>query len=365
MIKRMAIGLGLALSAAAFGQMELEGVENGTVFFEEGRFGGWPANNGIWHWGGDEIVVGFTLGYYDPEKKDGHPIDAKRPSHPMQARSLDGGDTWTIEQPNYVGEGGEEGEPKASPGGFDFTAPGAAVRFRGNRFYYSDDRCKTWQGPFLLPEFDRPGLLARTDYIVKGKHELMAFLASEKDDGEEGWVFCMRTADGGKTWDFVGWIGEQPGEGGYAIMPASLELKNGALLSIIRRRGQADDGTRSWWMEGFLSPDQGKSWYLLKEPYVNNDGNPPAMVRMADGRIALAYGHRAEPYGIRGRVSDDEGMTWSDEFIIRNDGGSWDIGYPRMIQRPDGKLQVFYYYVDAERPERYIAYSIWSPPAAE
>ena len=33
--------------------------ENVVVFRESGRFGGWPANNGIWSWG-DEIVVGAT-----------------------------------------------------------------------------------------------------------------------------------------------------------------------------------------------------------------------------------------------------------------------------------------------------------------
>ena len=38
-------------------------VKNTVVFKEPERFAGWPANNGIWSWG-DEIVVGFTLGYY-------------------------------------------------------------------------------------------------------------------------------------------------------------------------------------------------------------------------------------------------------------------------------------------------------------
>ncbi|MEZ4727442.1 MAG: hypothetical protein R3E79_09940 [Caldilineaceae bacterium] len=36
-----------------------------TIYREPGRFAGWPANYGIWHWG-NEIVVGFTAGYTDP-----------------------------------------------------------------------------------------------------------------------------------------------------------------------------------------------------------------------------------------------------------------------------------------------------------
>jgi len=31
-----------------------------VVFEQEGRFGGWPANHGIWSWG-DEILVGFAV----------------------------------------------------------------------------------------------------------------------------------------------------------------------------------------------------------------------------------------------------------------------------------------------------------------
>ena len=31
------------------------------IFREPGRFAGWPANYGMWHWD-DELVVGFTLG---------------------------------------------------------------------------------------------------------------------------------------------------------------------------------------------------------------------------------------------------------------------------------------------------------------
>ena len=54
-------------------------VENVIVYKEKDRFAGWPANNGIWSWG-DEIVVGFTLGWHDDESRRGHPIDRDKPS---------------------------------------------------------------------------------------------------------------------------------------------------------------------------------------------------------------------------------------------------------------------------------------------
>src|SRR5712691_8300808 len=46
--------------------------QNVIVHKEAGRFGGWPANNGIWSWG-NEIVVGFKLGYFKPNDH-GHAI---------------------------------------------------------------------------------------------------------------------------------------------------------------------------------------------------------------------------------------------------------------------------------------------------
>ncbi len=33
--------------------------ENVIIYKEAGRYGGWPANHGLWQWG-DEMVVGFT-----------------------------------------------------------------------------------------------------------------------------------------------------------------------------------------------------------------------------------------------------------------------------------------------------------------
>ena len=146
----------------------------------------------------NEIVVGFTLGYYK-DNRGGHAIDRDRPSDRRQARSLDGGETWTPDAPS-----GKEEPAKAPPGGIDFTHPDFAARFAGGRFYYSYDRCRTWEGPFNLPNFGRKGLLARTDYLVNGKHDLTAFIATQKDNGGEGWPCAIQTTDGGKTWQNVG-----------------------------------------------------------------------------------------------------------------------------------------------------------------
>ena len=114
-------------------------------------------------------------------------------------------------------------------------------------------------------------------------------------------------------------------------------------------------------MEAFLSPDQGKSWYKLEKPFINNGGNPASMIRLKDGRIALTYGWRRPPYGIRAMISQDDGQTWSREIVLRNDGASWDLGYSRTVQRLDGKCVTVYYFHHPDQPERFIGCTIWDP----
>lgn len=72
-----------------------------TVYAAPGRFGGWPANHGIWSWG-EEIACGFGAAYFlktDPER---HQRGRSRPEVPAIARSKDAGETWRIEFPERL-----------------------------------------------------------------------------------------------------------------------------------------------------------------------------------------------------------------------------------------------------------------------
>ena len=339
-------------------------VKNVIVYNQPGRFAGWPANNGIWSWG-DEIVVGFTLGYHQ-DKEGGHPIDRDRPQVPMLARSRDGGDKWEILAPSFLDAQGHEPAPTPCPGGIDFAHPEFSlwVRMQGSNdgyssFYWSNDRCHTWHGPYSLPTFDRQGIFGRTNYLIHGPHELTAFLTAAKEDGNEGWPFAARTIDGGKSWQFQSWIGPQPGPGGYAIMPSTVRLSETEWFTYIRRRGEA--GVRRWWIEPYRSLDAGNTWVLEKENTIDNSGNPAHLVVLRDGRLALTYGYRHPPYGVRSRLSSDGGRNWTADIILRDDGANWDLGYPRTVQRADGKLVTAYYFNDNRQKERYIAATIWDP----
>lgn len=336
-------------------------VENVIVYKETGRFAGWPANNGMWSWG-DEMVVGFIQGYFKA-KRFGHAIDGSKPSAPRFARSTDSGRSWTLEVPSFLDADGKEAEPTDCPGGIDFMHPDFAVRLRENpggkpaRIYYSHDRCRSWQGPYKLPMFEQTGILARTDYLVLGKHDLIAFLTAEKRNRDEGRVFCARTRDGGRTWQFVAWIGPEPR--GFSIMPSTVRLSPERFLTTLRCK----QGSKHW-IESYVSNDGGANWTFFNRPVEStggSQGNPPSTLRLADGRLAIVYGYRTAPFGMRARLSPDGGQTWGKEIHLRDDAGCWDLGYPRSVQRPDGKIVSVYYFNDRPDAERYIAATIWDP----
>jgi hypothetical protein len=236
----------------------------------------------------------------------------------------------------------------------------AGVHMGVSRFYYSYDRGHTWKGPFRLPLFGQPGIAARTDYVVNGPRDCLLFVTASKSNRREGRPICVRTTDGGASWKLVASIGPEPK--GYAIMPSTVRLSPRDLLTTIRR---LEDGPqRRSWIEAWKSTDDGASWSLLNEPVPDTgEGNPPHLIKLRDGQLCLTYGNRAKPFGIFARLSRDAGKSWSPPIALRTDGGGRDLGYPRSVQRADGKVVTVYYFWDERTgPERYIAATIWALP---
>jgi BNR repeat protein len=337
-----------------------------------GRYGGWPANHGIWALG-NEIVVGFSWGHMrEGGAESGHPIDRQRPEEHMLARSLDGGETWKHEKPasltpppspgNIAGvptdRGGKEVVELTAP--IDFTAPGFALTARMSNidvgpswFFYTTDKGHSWNGPFKLPDFGQKGIAARTDYLVDGRDQLTMFLTAAKSNGREGRVICVRTKDGGRTWSLVGMVGPEPEGNDFAIMPSSVRMSPVSILTLVRHRQ---------WIESYRSGDNGATWaHVVRAVPDTGRGNPPSLVKLRDGRLVVTFGYRAEPFTIRARISRDQGQSWSDDIILRSGATDWDLGYTRSVQRPDGKIVTVYYYNDASSTERYIGGTIWTP----
>ncbi len=362
-MKRMTMLLLLCM-AATFAASPA-GQKHVLVYKEAGRFGGWPANHGIWSWG-DEIVVGFSAAYFKQMPLDRHQYDNTRPEEPRLARSLDGGLTWNIEAPKSLLPPEQGGaavtELKQS---MDFSDPNFLMTVRyldkdkgESLLFYSTDRGKTWHGSYKFPTFGMLGVAARTDYVIEGKHQALLVLTASKANGKEGRLFCARTTDGGLHWTKVAEIGDEPE--GFRIMPSTVRLPNGELLTAARTHGPAETN----WIDLYRSHDKGATWKMEAKPVAStgaHSGNPPHMIRLRDGRLCLTYGYRSEPFGIRARISRDQGKTWGAELVLRSDGAWWDLGYVRSVQRADGKVVTIYYFNDQPSTERFIEATVWDP----
>jgi hypothetical protein len=342
------------------------------VYKELGRFAAWPANSGAWSWG-NEILVGFELGYYQSDSGGGHAFDGSKPFIASLARSLDGGETWTTENPDQYVDDKVAEKPLSEPIRFDH--PDFALRCQNDNFFFSYDRGKTWQGRFKFPKFIDGKLTSRTDYRVDGPQACTVFLSGEDKsvqvDEYSDRVFCVRTTDGGLTWKFLGWVTGEPLTV-RSVMPATVRISPAHLVSVMRRRidkglGGERPPISENWIDAYESKDDGKTWSFLSKVAETDrgkrNGNPPAMVRLRDGRLVVAHGYRSYPYGIRARISKDNGTTWGDIIHLRDDAVTWDMGYCRMVERPDGKIVTIYYYNTAENIAQHIAATIWDPNA--
>lgn len=352
------------------------------AYYEEGKFAAWPANNGVWIWDGTEILVGFTVGPY--EEKSGHNLG--EPYVSLLSRSLDGGITWEAYDPdNYVGDGGEpqllgSGELKRFKGGIDFKQADIALRITGigyhgnvlpkGGFYFSEDRGKTWNGPVVLnglekvSALDSMELTPRTDYLVNTDGSVQVFISARVPEVfASDRLFCALTKDGGKNFELQSWV--VPLSDPYrGVMSSSVRCSDSKIVSSVRRR---EAGTDHCWVDAYVSEDNGDSWKHLSKIRDTGpeNGNPPALLKLSDGRLVAAYGQR-ERKQIIARISDNEGVDWGPEIIIRDDywsdeHGDADLGYPRLVERKDGKVLTLYYWATETLKEQQIAVTIWDP----
>ena len=366
--------------------------KNVTVYKEAGHFGGWPANNGIWIWG-NEIAVGFERGFYLKNETGNHSIDFSKPQKNVIARSKDGGETWTWTDPeNYVGDislkeykynldikrstadsinSKKDSSKKITYAeGINFAHPDFTMRISGNLFFVSYDRGNNWSGTYLLPGFGRE-LTSRTDYIVNGESDCHFFISVKDTNVKANFQdrsLCIRTSDGGKTFTQLGWMTGEPIDV-RSVMSSTVRISENHLVSTMRRKVEQTFPDRPMatrnWIDAYESKDNGETWqflsYVAETDLGDRNGNPPSMIRLNDGRLCITYGYRSILRGIRARISSNNGQTWSKEILLRGDGMTWDLGYTRSVQRPDGKIVTIYYYNTEENPEQHIVATIWDP----
>jgi hypothetical protein len=166
-------------------------------------------------------------------------------------------------------------------------------------------------------------------------------------------VVAEISADGGRTWSVRGTIPMFPDAEGYLGEPHVVEAAPGRLVAMLRYEKHPYREGGAW---GYLwqadSPDGGASWTAPRPTSIW--GKPPHLLRLADGQLLVAYGHRRAPFGQRACLSRDGGKTWDTdrEIVLTADAPNDDLGYPASVELADGSILTVYYQVEraGEKP---------------
>jgi sialidase-1 len=167
-------------------------------------------------------------------------------------------------------------------------------------------------------------------------------------------AYSVRSRDGGDSWGEPSLIAADPA-GRLSFEEPALECTGDGHLLAMLRCGEAG---RYDYLYQARSFDQGQTWVELTSTPMW--GHPAHLLLLDDGRLLCSYGYRHQPYGVRACLSKDHGATWDiqQEIVLRDDGGSRDVGYPSSVQLGDGTL-VTVYYIHGPDGIRHIAATRW------
>ncbi len=232
--------------------------------------------------------------------------------------------------------------------------PDVVGKARGSWTMVSRDGGKSWDQPVRCPVSTPHGPIRLKDgrllYLGKQFHEDM--------DRPFGQLAVAVSQDMGQSWAEIATVSIPDG---YSIdqfhEPHVLELKDGTLLGTIRYHYPEGEGGN---MDVFqtVSTDEGLSW---SEPFnLRVQGSPPHLLRHSCAAIVMSYGYRHPGYGQRARISYDEGKTWGEELVLRDDGEDGDLGYPCSVELENGDIFTVYYQKYGQDEQASILWTRWS-----
>ena len=225
--------------------------------------------------------------------------------------------------------------------------PEDAKKYVGSWTMRSDDGGATFTSPARCPVSSPHGPVVMRD----GRLIYLGKLFPEGMDRPFGIVSCAESRDG-LHWDVLGEVPlPENVTNGQFHEPHVIELNDGALLCLIRYH--YPNGGLGIYKS--VSRDGGRTWSTPEDMGIH--GSPPHLLRHSSGAIVLTYGWRHAPYGQRARISRDDGATWSDEIILRDDGPDGDLGYPCSIELPGGDILTVYY---QKRPGESLCSILWT-----
>jgi hypothetical protein len=226
----------------------------------------------------------------------------------------------------------------------------------------SDDKGRTWEEvpTLILPP---PGCYSATpDNTPMVRLPDGTWLFPMRVFGGWDGVALYASTDNGLSWQFRTRIC-QPHD-----YPALVLLKGGRLQCYNYPLGLcfSDDGGKTWSERRPIVVPGPSPWAdddpFYREPLARRSPTP---LLLRDGRILVLFARRIGSgpgsLGMGGVVSEDEGRTWSPDFILRADASPSatttaagarcayaDIGYPLLTQFDDGRIFAAYYYIVAD-----------------
>jgi hypothetical protein len=229
--------------------------------------------------------------------------------------------------------------------------------FLGGYVVRSVDDGKTWQGPYYPPHIQpernfnayRQELPAyNRGALYEAKDGKVLWIVAAHDSIKKTSNYLLASKDKGLTWEYVSEVAK---DANASFNEASVyETPRGDIVGFLRTANMDDQAVIA------RSKDGGKtfSWESM-----GFQGHPLTATRLQDNRVLLVYGYRHKPYGIRARILNAECTDWkaAKEFILRDDGGNTDIGYPWSVVLSGNRVLVVYYF-NKDNGNRYIAGTI-------
>jgi sialidase-1 len=171
-------------------------------------------------------------------------------------------------------------------------------------------------------------------------------------------VGVCESTDDGQTWKWLAQIPVRDGDSHteYHELHA-VETEDGRIVCQIRNENKVNNNETLQ----CESSDGGKTWSKPKS--IGVWGLPSHLMRLADNRLLMTYGHRRQPLGNQARVSSDHGRTWSDPIALSGDGITGDLGYPSTVELDGGTLVTVWYEVMKDSPRAVLRQARWKLPA--
>ena len=359
-------------------------IDHQVVYKRDDEFCSWPFTSGFWENGEGTLIANFATRnvQYDSGDAIRHDVLGQNSSNPrtITVRSQDRGLTWDGDNPQVnmmAGPGGEgrgmspDEMPTMLSEPVDYTDPnvlvsngvmgGFATKGTRGTIRVSRDGGRNWGETVVLPMANLDAFTGIQSVLVRPDGRCLLFMFSVDADNTHRHPMVYGSHNQGREFDFMSFITPRDDPWGNAdanytdpsvafvghrwFYPRGYLLPNGRIICVLRCQR---DPTGVMWSEIFASDDGGASWEFLSR--INDFGAPASLVVMPDGRVVAIYGYRLAPSGIRASVSEDGGKTWGREIIVRNDGGSWDLGYPNAWHVEGSTVGALYYFNSKNDP---------------